>query len=98
MTDEDWSQYLTLSLLLRWAKNTWQKDNDMTIFTSYPVSTLTSTPVSFIQVNYIIAQVIKTKEFKDMICNYTTQNLIGITFLMQHKSLTNDLIESKIKT
>ena len=33
-----------------------------------------------------------------MICKYTTQNLIGITFLMQHKSLTNDLIESKIKT
>ena len=29
---------------------------------------------------------------------YTTQNLIGITFLMQHKILTNDFIESKIET
>ena len=29
---------------------------------------------------------------------YTTQSLIGITFLMQHKILTNDLIESKIET
>ena len=29
--------------------------------------------------------------------NYTTQSLIGITFLMQHKILTNNLIESKIE-
>ena len=28
---------------------------------------------------------------------YTTQSLIGVTFLMQHKILTNDLIESKIE-
>ena len=29
---------------------------------------------------------------------YTTQSLIGIPFLMQHKILTNDLIGSKIET
>ena len=36
--------------------------------------------------------------FMSIILIYTTQNLIGITILMQNKILTNNLIESKIET
>ena len=35
---------------------------------------------------------------REMTSTYTTQSLIGNTFLMHHNILTSDLIESKIET
>ena len=46
---------------------------------------------------YMYAKITSKLGLLFFLIKYTTQSLIGITFLMQYKVLTNDLIESNIE-